>query len=113
MNFSTLLGHVACSIYTNPHYAPFWELFVTLPDVEQGSKKYPGLRQTCRTAVEAKVAALDIFRKEMTRLTYERAGMQPEPEPPPPNAALRQQIADDHVRRSRTPGPSGRRPNGF
>jgi hypothetical protein len=98
MNFSTLLGHVACSIYTNPHYAPFWELFVTLPDVEQGSKKYPGPRQTCRTAVEAKVAALDIFRKEMTRLTYERAGMQPEPEPPPPNAALRQQIADDHVR---------------
>lgn len=98
LDFSTILGRIGCKIYTNEHYAPFWELYLTLPDVELGSKKYPGPNQTCRTAIEAKVAALDIFRKEMTRLVYEHAGLDPEPSPPSPDDDTRKQIADAHCR---------------
>lgn len=94
----SLLGKIGCSVYINGHSTPYWELSLTLPDEEDGSKKYYGPKRTCPTAVEAKIAALDIFRKEMVRIAYERAGISLEVLLPPLTAADRQKIADAHLR---------------
>ena len=94
----TLLGKIGCSVYVNGRSAPYWELCLTLPDQENGSRKHEGPKRTCTTAVEAKIAALDIFRKEMVQMAYKRASVQLEVLLPPITDAERQRITDAHLR---------------
>ncbi len=97
MDCFMLLGKVGCAIYINGRSAPFWELQLSLPDDEEGSRTYYGPKRACQAAVEAKIAALDIFRKEMVRIAYERAGVELQPLPLPTNEIERWQIADAHL----------------
>ena len=93
--FSTLLGRVACTIYDD---GPFWNFHLLLPDLKTGSKKYLGPKRKCQTPIEAKIDALELFRKEMTRLAYEMAGLAPEDIPPPSTESERKAVADFHNR---------------
>lgn len=94
----TLLGKIGCSVYINGRSAPFWEFCLTLPDKEDGSKKYDGPRRTCTTAVEGKIAALESFRNRMVRFAYDRARVQLEALLPLLTDAERRRIADAHLR---------------
>jgi hypothetical protein len=93
-----LLGKIGCSVYVNGRSAPFWEFCLTLPDKEDGGKKHDGPKRTCTTAVEAKIAALDLFRKLMVQIAYQRAGVRLEALLPPLSDAERQRITDAHLR---------------
>ena len=98
LDFDRIFGPVRCSVHQRPCDGQFWELFLILPDRELGARRYDGSHATWTNAWDAKIEALEIFRREMTRLAYEHTALEPEPPPLPPNDIERRQVKDAHDR---------------